>query len=72
MLHIHDFVGLIIVFAKYGVPRDTDQSRDIDKKELGAFEMDVTVPLQILVQNSRLVIPGGKSGKVCSSYQIYR
>lgn len=48
------FVGLVIVEAKYG-PKDDEG--DATK----GLVLDVTIPLQALVNNSQLYIPGGRS-----------
>ncbi|KAF6747159.1 hypothetical protein DFP72DRAFT_920701 [Ephemerocybe angulata] len=45
--------GLVIQEALYGVTDDKDGAQDL--------AMDVTVPMQSLVRNSHLYIPGGKS-----------
>ncbi|RXW20186.1 hypothetical protein EST38_g5676 [Candolleomyces aberdarensis] len=45
--------GLIIQEASYGVTDETDGAENLS--------VDVTIPLQALVRNSRLYIPGGRS-----------
>jgi DnaJ family protein C protein 11 len=56
--------GLIILQANYGVSSAfTDRGiRHPDEDEHGGpMVIDVTVPLQSLVQDSRVTIPGGRS-----------
>lgn len=49
-------VGLVVVDARYG-PREEGE----DEGGVQGLVVDVTVPVQALVNNSQLVIPGGRS-----------
>lgn len=52
--------GLIILHADYGLETSfTD--RGIKENEDEEDVIDVTIPIQALVSNSKLVIPGGRS-----------
>jgi hypothetical protein len=52
--------GLIILHADYGLETSfTD--RGIKENEVEEDVIDVTIPIQALVSNSKLVIPGGRS-----------
>lgn len=51
--------GLIITDAQYG-PVDRDEA-------VRGLDLDVTIPLQVLVNNSQLYIPGRRSKVRCDS-----
>ena len=48
------FLGLVIVDARYGPKAYDDETAE-------GLDVDVTVPLQALVNNSQLCVPGGRS-----------
>ena len=55
--------GLVIVGARYG-------PKEYDDDAVKGLDIDVTIPLQALVNNSQLYIPGGRS-KVCSGPPLF-
>lgn len=55
--------GLIILQANYGVAsafREGGIQHPDENEKGGPMVIDVTVPLQVLVQDSRVTIPGGR------------